>query len=137
LSLRLQRKALKVTSEAPTPARLTYGQDWLTKQYGTFPYSLNLWDVLKGIIFGGLSYGLLTATGKTKSLKTVAGLSFAIGSIGGLEQTLDEALAAAYGRTFCTETKDINPLIHELFQSIMFQGAVSAGFSTLLAAIFR
>jgi len=140
LSLRLKRKFMSQQTRAirlqPRVAKLGLGEDWLTRVYGSFPFSINLWDVIKGVIYGFVSYGLLGISGGTKGkVGEVALRGFLVGgSIGGLEEILDEALYYAYGRDWeGVPRENINSVIHEIFQGFIVDGAISA----LIVAILK
>lgn len=142
MSLRLRRKAslsmqAKTVGFQPRVARLGYGEDWLTKLVGTYPYSFNLWEVLKGVMYGGVSYGLLTAVGApAKSPTTVAWQSFLIGGgVAGMESVIDNALCYAYGIDPCWREADISHLIHELLIGVLMQGGIAAGVAALLSKL--
>lgn len=144
MSLRLQRRMTQqqatVTVATPLQTRreaLGLG-DWFTKCYGSYPYCIAVWDLVKGLIYGGTSYGFITWMGKPKSASDVALKAFLLGgTMSGAEQTLDQALAQVYGTDFCGSPANIDNLIHEALQGFIFDGLVSAGFAALFHSILK
>jgi len=139
LSLRLKRKIMSRQTQPirlqPRAAKFGLGEDWLTRVYGSFPFSINLWDVLKGAIHGLVSYGLLSFTSGTKGkVSEIALRSFLLGgTIGGLEETLDEALYYAYGTDWeGFPIENANRIIHEIFQGFIVDGSIAAIVGSIL-----
>ncbi|MCJ7634996.1 hypothetical protein MUP77_21725 [Candidatus Bathyarchaeota archaeon] len=105
-----------------------FGKDWLTTTFGTGAMSFTPFDLIKGVIHGGICYTLLAykkPKKNRKELTTLAMQSFVLGA--GIDQTIDHALHQAYNTTICggTEAQPIF-LEHALFQAILLQGGISA-----------
>lgn len=143
LSLRLKRKYMSAQQSIklqPRATKLGLGEDWLTRVYGSFPFSINFWDVIKGVVYGFVSYGLLSISGGTKGkVGEVALRSFLLGgTIAGLEDALDESLYYAYGRDWeGVPRENINSIIHEIFQGFIVDGAMSALIGAILKEVVK
>jgi hypothetical protein len=113
---------------------------WYKEQYGTFPYSFNIHDIVKGIIFGVAGYGnlkLFAKPPKTITAKDAAISGAFMGVVGGLEDFLD----AVTDQYLQPEVVGRGDPTHEFFQSIILNTLISTatcvGINELTKIIFK